>query len=266
MTASAHQEVIASLLEMAERGEIDPWDVAVIEVMDRFLQDLGILDSLDLAYQQRHLPRSGQAFLWASLLVRYKADTLERLESPPAPEEDILELEEEDGAAALGLPANLERRLRRRTAVPPLQKRRVTLQELIEEIQEIAAEIEKNEAQPRKVKRNRPQSRREALQLITELAHQENLTEVAAQLEQFLQSRYGDDSPDSPEDVDLDTLLAQWRAEQDSPEGLDRVGVFWALLLLSSQSKVSLSQAVFYQDLRVRVLEPDPRETPALST
>lgn len=250
MTAIAYQEVIASLLEMAERGEIDPWDVAVIEVMDRFLQDLGILDSQDLAYQQRHLPHSGQAFLWASLLVRYKADTLERLENPPAPEEDILELEEEDGATALGLPANWAGRLRRRTAAPPLQKRRVTLQELIEEIQEMAAEIEKNEAQPRKVKRNRPQSRREALQLITELAHQENLTEVAAELERFLQSHYGEDSP---EGIDLDALLAQWSAEESCPEGLDRVAVFWALLLLSSQSKVSLSQAIFYQDLRVRV-------------
>lgn len=254
MTASAHQEVIASLLEMAERGEIDPWDVAVIEVMDRFLQDLGILDSLDLAYQQRHLPRSGQAFLWASLLVRYKADTLERLESSPAPEEDSLELEEEEGGTALGLPTNLEGRLRRRTAAPPLQKRRVTLQELIQEIQELAAEIEKNEAQPRKVKRNRPQSRREALQLITELAHQENLTEVAAQLEQFLQSHYGADSADWSAGVDLEILLNQWSAHQSSSPELDRVGVFWALLLLSSQSKVALSQDVFYQDLRVQVL------------
>jgi segregation and condensation protein A len=34
----------------------------------------------------------------------------------------------------------------------------------------------------------------------------------------------------------------------------DRVGVFWALLLLSAQSKVELHQEEFYQDLKIRAL------------
>jgi len=34
----------------------------------------------------------------------------------------------------------------------------------------------------------------------------------------------------------------------------DRVGVFWALLLLSAQSKVELLQEEFYQDLKIRAL------------
>jgi segregation and condensation protein A len=34
----------------------------------------------------------------------------------------------------------------------------------------------------------------------------------------------------------------------------DRVGVFWALLLLSAQSKVELSQEEFYRDLKVRTI------------
>ena len=34
----------------------------------------------------------------------------------------------------------------------------------------------------------------------------------------------------------------------------DRVGIFWALLLLSAQSKVELTQEEFYKDLKVRTL------------
>jgi segregation and condensation protein A len=34
----------------------------------------------------------------------------------------------------------------------------------------------------------------------------------------------------------------------------DRVGIFWALLLLSAQSKVELLQEEFYQDLKIRAL------------
>jgi len=253
MTVSAHQEVIATLIELAERGEIDPWNVSVIEVIDRFLQDLGILESLDLAFQQKNLPRSGQAFLWASLLVRCKADTL--TQSPPEPEAVLVETEILPNSESSGLPSHLENHLRRRTAIPPLRQRRVTLPELIQQIREISAEIEKSEQTPKKIKRNRPQSRREAVQAIAELAHQENLTALAVQLEQFLQNL----CPHHPCPwIDLSTLLEQWHQQYPfhSPAcHEDKVGIFWALLLLSSQSKVALAQDEFYQDLRVQLLD-----------
>ncbi|UAJ73358.1 segregation/condensation protein A [Synechocystis sp. PCC 7339] len=262
MTPSAASHAIDTLIEMAHQGEINPWDVSVIDVIDRFLQDLGILNSLDLSFQQQNLPRSGQAFLWASMLVRYKADSLHNLEQEPEeviPEADLEEWSEEQIAR---LPRDLENRLRRRTAVPPLQRRRVTLAELIDQIEAIAVEIEKSEQKPKRVKRARPQSRREALQIITELAHQENLTELASQLEQFLQTRLPEILPDLPHRswVDLDTLLRCWHHHLDPdklPDKKDKVGVFWALLLLSSQSKVSLTQEEFYQDLQVQIIDPE---------
>lgn len=254
MTTTAASEAIATLITLAEEGEIDPWDVSVIDVIDRFLQEIGILQSRDLAYQQQHLPKSGQAFLWASMLVRYKADTLERLEQtepeePEAPEQIAAE------QSLSTLPVALERHLRRRTAVPPLQRRRVTLAELIQQIQQIAQEIEADRP-PQRLKRARPQSRREALQILSELAHQENLTELAAQLDHFLQTQFS--SALTSEDwIDMETLLQQWQRTQVLPNPQprqDRVGVFWALLLLSAQSKVVLAQEEFYQDLKVQVL------------
>ncbi len=40
MTLSLAQNAIALLIDLAERGEINPWDVQVIEVIDRFLSKL----------------------------------------------------------------------------------------------------------------------------------------------------------------------------------------------------------------------------------
>ena len=256
MTITAATEAIATLIDLAEQGNINPWDVSVIEVIDRFLQELGILDSSDLLYQQQNLPRSGQAFLWASLLVRYKADTLEFWGQDPEPAEEVPP-EVLTDPAFKNLPVNLEQHLRRRTAAPPLRRRRVTLQELIEQIQQIAQEIDKGD-RPRPLKRPKPQSRKEALQIITELAHQENLTELAGQLDQFLRGRLPEFMTQS-DWIELEELLTHWQAYYPSVHSStksDKVGLFWALLLLSSQSKVELSQEEFYQEIKIQVISP----------
>ncbi len=253
MTITTAQTAIASLIEMAQRGEIDPWDVQVIEVIDHFLAELGL--EKETFSQQANLPQSGQAFLWASMLVRFKADTLERLEIQDT-EEVLLESELEEGENPLRrLPLELEHHIRRRSSAPPTPRRRVTLDELIAQLQQIAQEIEKIPPVS-SGKRSSSQSRKETVRLITELAHQENLTELASQLEEFLtlnlsaQANY----------LDLEELLQRWTRgtkNQIQPTVSDRVGVFWALLLLSSQSKVELSQQEFYQDLKIELLREE---------
>jgi segregation and condensation protein A len=265
MTTSSASEAISILIDMANQGEIDPWDVKVIDVIDRFLEEIGIFTNLDLAYQQRNLPRSGQAFLWASMLVRFKADSLGQI-SEPEPEAFLLEDALEETVGAYALPNRLENHLRRRTAAPPLRKRRVTLQELIEQIEQMAEELEVSTPARSTLKRPRSLSRKEAIQTITELAHQENLTEVAGLLDQFLRSHIAEfiDASDLP--IELEDLLTVWAQYQqlqnptdyvpvteDHPHR-DRVGLFWALLLLSSQSKVELTQEEFYQDLKVQII------------
>lgn len=249
------QEAIAALLELAERGEINPWDVQVIDIIDRFLLELGLPHDLELAYQQANLPRSGQAFLWASRLVLFKAESLEQLEIVQE-EEGLTALDELEAAASLlSLPRSLESRLRRRSSAAPPLRRRVTLKELIAQIEKIAAELEQVSA-ARPTKRPRLQSRREAARTIAELAHQENLTETASQLEQFLKLELPRLAPGRTA-LNFEELLGWW--QQVEPEGerqarKNRVGLFWALLLLSAQGKVELSQAEFYQDLTIQVL------------
>lgn len=268
MPTTPAQEAIAVLINLAQQGEIDPWDVQVIEVIDRFLSELGLPHDIDSAHQQANLSQSGQAFLWASMLVLLKANTLERLEldedaQDVSEEVDALELENTQQRLATGL----ERHIRRRSAAPPPRRRRVTLQELIEQIQQIAATLEETPSRSRE-SLPRPQSRREVTRIIAQLAHQENLTEVAAQLEQFLLFKLPELAPEQT-CFELDNLLGLWtKATASSDEGTlasvpdcqrhppksDRVGIFWALLLLCSQSKVELSQSEFYQDLKIQVL------------
>ena len=258
MTITPAQEAIANLIDLAERGEIDPWDVPVISIIDRFLAELGLLGETESPQQEADLPRSGQAFLWASMLVLFKADSLHTLQEELAEikSEEFIE-EEIYFNEPRSLPANLEQHLRRRTSIQPVGKRRVTLQELIEQLEHIATEIEAaaTDGSPRRSKR----SRSAAIKAIAQLAHNENLTELAAQLESFLHLNLPNLAPER-DYIDWEQLLQQWQIkEADQTEvrehlDFDRAGVFWALLLLSAQSKVELFQEEFYQDLSIRPL------------
>lgn len=276
MTQSLAQNAIALLIDLAERGEVDPWDVQVIEVIDRFLSQLKPMQTVEAgrAPYESDLSQSGQAFLYASMLVLLKADSLARLEA--GAEAEIIEEPELLGEAGADqpLPLHLERRIRRRAVARPPQQRRVTLQELIAQLELMATAMADQKPRSR-VRRPRPQSRTQAVRAIAQLAHQENLSEVAAAIDQFL-AEHWDEISQGQDWLDFESLLDIWinptgngvaeftkpvDLHSHSPQG-DRVAVFWALLFLSSQSKVELSQEEFYQDLKVRSLTRDATTEP----
>jgi segregation and condensation protein A len=299
MTGTPAQEAIALLIDLAQRGEINPWDVQVIEVIDRYLSELALGNDAEPGHSETDLSQSGQAFVWASMLVLLKADTLGRMGEPDDPE--LTEIDDPiDTVGEIRLPLHLERHLRRRAAAPPPKRRPVTLQELIDQLQQMTTQLGETPLHPRAL-RPRSQSRSQAAKAIAHLAHDENLTEIATRLEIFL-SRHWQEIAAGKDWLNLDQLLEWWTLspvalnEADSlaslsgtlartgnpvqdtvalgeamSEGLyaasheavveatedranDRVGVFWALLLLSAQSKVELSQEEFYQDLKIRAL------------
>ncbi|MGQ4647704.1 segregation/condensation protein A [Lyngbya aestuarii] len=302
MTQTTANEAIALLIGLAQRGEIDPWDVQVIEVIDRYLSELSLGDYTEPGRRDTDLSQSGQAFLWASMLVLLKADTLERLEEIEEPEiEDFVE-EDSDTNRATRLPQHLERHLYRRIAAPPPKRRPVTLSELIDQLQQMAAQLGEAPAKSCS-KQSRSLSRIQAAKAIAHLAHDENLTDIATGLEVFLSDNW-QQLTGGKDWLNLDQLLEWWTAsttasttvdvllngdiasapssavseagrgsaqgkpaflelcasrnmtsEATEPSTADRVGVFWALLLLSAQSKVELFQEEFYQDLKIRTLE-----------
>ncbi|MEM9451244.1 MAG: segregation/condensation protein A [Cyanobacteria bacterium P01_E01_bin.6] len=269
MAVSLAQNAIALLIDLAERGEIDPWDVKVIDVIDRFLSQLqpGQSKYLTRTQYESELSESGQAILYASMLVLLKADSLARADEQDEQDElgddDVLAI---DPLAERPLPSNLERQIRRRTSAQPPQRRRVTLNELIEQLEVMATALTTYRPRIRK-RRARPQPKSKAVRAITQLAHQENLSEIAEALEQVLKEFWPEISQDT-EWLEFEALLDLWALpnvrekigidqkivdDHPSPQG-DRVGIFWALLFLSAQSKVELQQHHFYQELHVRSL------------
>lgn len=270
MALSLAQNAIALLIDLSERGDIDPWDVQVIDVIDRFLSQLQpfhIVDQGREAYEV-NLSESGQAFLYASMLVLLKADSLARSETEQAAPEELVEEGFLDGEGHSPLPLHLERTIRRRATARPPANRRVTLQELIAQLEVMAAAVA--DPKPRvKTRRPRPQSQRQAVRAIAQLAHQENLSEVAKALEQYL-AEHWDELSEGEEWMEFEQLLQRWvssteaaatrEANAHHSDQSDRVGVFWALLFLSAQSKVELSQDEFYQDLKVRSLTTESEQ------
>jgi segregation and condensation protein A len=141
----------------------------------------------------------------------------------------------------------------------PPRKRRVTLQELIDQLQIMASQlklVEKSDKPQRTKRQSSVQTMREAL----ELAHQENLTEVALELEQVLH-RAAKERNLEEQCWNLEELIDLWiQTKQPGKNGHNHqsghgsmISVFWALLLLSAQSKVELFQKEFYQEISIRL-------------
>jgi segregation and condensation protein A len=117
------------LVALAEDGEIDPWDIDIVAVTDKFL------DRLDEA----DLQTSGRALFYASVLLRMKSDAMLEDDEDEAPEPEPWEAAMNgDGEGAEGgdpfatLEAEMDRRLERRRARGMPQ----TLDELVRDLRE----------------------------------------------------------------------------------------------------------------------------------
>ncbi|MEI6332174.1 MAG: segregation/condensation protein A [Pseudanabaena sp.] len=229
---SVTKDAIALLIDLAERGEIDPWDVQVIDVVDRFLSRLIVSD-------RRDLYDSGQAMLYASMLVLLKANSLSDIqaayEQAETDSEDLEEIDAESIAGVLRLPTDFDKRLRRLPVALPPKARRITLEELIAQIEAIAEIVDRKTSKPAKRPAQGKVARRAAMKAIAQLAHKENLSEMVEEIERYFLLH-----PD--EEIEISDLAAVFN---------DRVGVFWGLLLMSSQSKVELSQEEFYGKIQI---------------
>ncbi len=266
---------IRLLQDAALRGDLDPWDVDVIAVVDGFLDQLRQRIALPRlvvdngpgggSYEQE-LAETSEAFLAASVLVSLKAEVLEARTFPPEPAwgEEPEEPEADwGGGAVIALPSRPERHLRRRLVAPPPLQRPVTLGELIRQLEEIAERLEQEEIRPRPRQRSRRFSDRAVIEQVAALAHREKLPETTAALGRFLLQH-----PDSQAWLGFEALVEGWGAVAPADLDCDRVGVFWALLFLCSQGKVELEQSGgLYGPLRLRRLpEVSEGAAPELAT
>ncbi len=268
MAETGARLAIRLLQDAAERGELDPWDVDVIAVVDGFLDQLRqrievprLVRAMGGSYEQ-DLAETSEAFLAASVLVALKAEVLEAATFPPEPvlEEELEFGFEEDGQgwlmqAGVELPRRPERHLWRRPVAPPPLQRPVTLGELIRQLEDIAERIETEELRTRQRQRPRRYSERAAIAQVAALAHREKLPETTAALSLFLLEWRA-----AMDWVGFDELVEAWAGKVDADNAAeeldrDRVGVFWALLFLTHQGKLALEQeGGLFGPLRLRRL------------
>lgn len=242
---------IRLLQDAAQNGDLDPWDVDVISVIDGFLDQLRQRIELPKRIEahlgfrggsyERDLSESSEAFLAASVLVGLKAELLEADTFPQelSEEEDFDEDFDEQGWLddSFNVPKRPERHLYRRPVAPPPLRRPVTLGELIEQLEEIAKTLESEGFRSRKSYRKKRFSDREVIAQVSALAHREKLPETTAALALFLNNW-----EDALHWIDFELLVRKWEIVADSDLDKDRVGVFWALLFLCSQGKIEITQ------------------------
>ncbi len=131
---------------MAKKGEIDPWNVDVVELADKFLRKVE-----DLRFSARVL-------LYAAILLRMKAEVLVS-EAIVEEEEDF---EVESVQIDLDVPEEVEVRVKR-------PKRYTTLQELIRELRK---------AEKIALRKRRVRKRVERVCDVMEVPHEEDIEET----------------------------------------------------------------------------------------
>jgi len=123
-------EPIELLVRLADRGEIDPWDIDIVEVTEEFLS----------ALDEGDLRAGGRALFYASVLLRMKSDAvMEDDEEEPEPEpweEAWNDAPEDDDWAGPDPFESLEREMERRLERKRARGMPQTLDELVRELRE----------------------------------------------------------------------------------------------------------------------------------
>jgi segregation and condensation protein A len=127
------EDPVEILVQMAERGEIDPWHVNIIEVTDKFFAEMERQRTLDLRV-------SGRTLFYAATLLRIKSDYLAvEIEEPDSEDEGDPESDDENiffqHGDSTGLLRNpiifLEHEIVRRLDRKSMRKQPITLYDLI---------------------------------------------------------------------------------------------------------------------------------------
>lgn len=230
---------IEILVEMAKHGKIDPWNIDIVDVTDKFLQEL-------IEMKTSNLRMTGRTLLFAAILLRLKSDILEGIDPLAENTDENLEFVEDfsgdyDDPEYVN-PNNvisLDEVLARRTSVRLQRKRVVTLKELIRQL-EFYEKIE----QKRSLQNAHERAKRRAKSYadftpedILDMAHDEYAEDKVEQLHDVLLRLF-----ETNERVSLEEL---------NSTGMDKISIYITLLFLSAKSRIDLVQEEFYSDLYI---------------
>lgn len=231
---------IEILVDMAKTSKIDPWNIDIVDVTDKYLHEL-------VEMKSNNLRLTGRTLLFAAVLLRLKSDILEGID-PLAEEQDefIDDFDQDydnpdydyDDLNSNNV-ISIDEVLERRTSVRLNRKRVVTLKDLIKQL-EFYEEIERK----RSLKNAHERAKRRARSYanftpedIIDLAHDEYIEDGVERLHSILTKLF-----ESEEKVELSEI---------SETGMDKISTYIALLFLSARSRIDLVQDEFYSDLYI---------------
>ncbi len=244
----AVEDPVEILVGLAERGEIDPWNINIIEVTDRFLSELE-------RRRQLNLQLSGRTLFYAATLLRMKSEQLE-VPSESSDEGDGEEFGDEFGPAVdeeidfggrLGPIERLEHEIQRRLDRKSMRKSPITLFELITELKN----IEKEDRRRRRMASDRPDLSDSLIDAddVVSIAHEEGFQETSmVRLAEYLTGL----------EIDQEMTLAELceRMEWGIPE------VYIPLLFLALDGRCTLRQEEFFGDIWVQICRAEERVEP----
>jgi segregation and condensation protein A len=233
------EDPVEILVGLAERGEIDPWNINIIEVTDRFLSELE-------RCRQLNLQVSGRTLFYAATLLRMKS---EHLELSSDSEESVGDDDDEfygenfdvaldneiDYQGRLGPIERLEQEIQRRLDRKNMRKSPVTLFELIIELKN----LEKEERRRRRISETGDDLLIYAEDVVG-IAHDEGYQESAMTvLEECL------DCISIEEEMTLAQICEKL--------GWGMPEVYIPLLFLAHEGRCSLRQEEFFGDVYVQI-------------
>ena len=245
---------IAILVQMAKSGKIDPWNVDIVDITDKYLAHLFQLKS-------QNLRLTGRTLLFAAILLRLKSNVLEgidasQFEDTPQDELDYTDddwddMMEADSEISTNNVISLDEVLQRRTSVRLNRSRMVNLKDLIKQLQ-FYEELDRKQALKNAHERAKRRVRSYARLTpddIVNLAHDEYIEKSVDVLRENLERIFA-----TEEKVELKTLTLL---------GMDKISAYIALLFLSAESDIDLVQEEFYGDLYVVPYHPHQQQETA---
>ncbi len=242
------------LVEMSAKGEIDPWDVDLVYVIDKFLNKLA--DRQD----KQELKEAARIIFFVSVLLKLKSQRIyQKPNNPPAiGDDDFLDFENIDFEELNSSSAQMDNMLspkaldsvlsRNSKSIKENRVRKITLDDLLE----LFKEAELKTARKKKKKKRTLKDflndedldfgheddiviREDEKTSIMDLAHDEDLEHKIKLLSEYILAELEKDHS-----TNLNSLQAKIG---------DWVDTFLAALFLSHSGKTEMSQQEFYQEI-----------------
>lgn len=240
MVQEAEVDGIEILVNMAKSGKIDPWNVDIVEVTDKYLMHL-------FQSKAQNLRLTGRTLLFAAILLKLKSNVLEGidvLDFEPQHEEDFnyddeMPLDYEEEYIPTNNVISIDEVLQRRTSVRLNHNRVVTLRDLIRQLEfyEMLDKKQSLKNAHERAKRRVQNYARLSPDDIINLAHDEyienGVQRLKANLSEILNRQ---------DKIELNELTLL---------GMDKINAYISLLFLTVDSDYDLVQDEFYGDLYV---------------